>query len=96
MLSALEAKRIGLRACIQKIGPEFVKKYADNAVSSWGESDGIMNYFVGVNDIVRPVPDLETVESLFISSGNNWPYFAFCDVDMRSGVSTITECRIPA
>lgn len=42
MLSADEAKKIGIDACIEKLGFEFCKKHADNATSAYGEDDGII------------------------------------------------------
>lgn len=34
MLTVKEAKKIGIRACIDAIGYEFCKKHADNSTSS--------------------------------------------------------------
>lgn len=50
MLSADEAKKIGIDVCIEKLGFEFCKKHADNATSAYGEDDGIItSQIIGEN-----------------------------------------------
>ena len=49
MLTVEEAKRIGIQACVKKIGYEFCKAHPDNGVSAYGEErEGFINCFVGV------------------------------------------------
>ena len=37
MLTVEEAKKIGIRACVEKIGYDFCKAHPDNGVSAYGE-----------------------------------------------------------
>lgn len=93
MLSVNEAKKIGIWACIEKIGLEFCKKHADNSVSAYGEREGYkVNCFVGVSD--QPEPDWDT-EKIRLSRGNDWPYYAFCDVDRKTGEVVFDEFVVP-
>ena len=95
MLTVEQAKKIGIRACIDKIGYEFCRKHNDNSTSSYGEVDGIMKCFVGVSDQPAGEYDIEKVDHLILTSGKKWPYYAHCKVDMTSGVIEFGECRIP-
>ena len=93
MLSTDEARRIGIRACIDKIGYEFCKLHADNSTSAYGENDGVMNCFVGISDKPAPVYDISKVDELI---GEEWPYSASCNVKMSDGTIEFLECRIPS
>ncbi|MBE5952123.1 MAG: hypothetical protein E7260_11140 [Lachnospiraceae bacterium] len=93
MLTAEEAKRIGIRACIDKIGYEFCKKHADLGVCSCGENDGIMECYVGVDD--RPEPEEKETGYLLIDDEEFAPYYASCNVNMEDGSVEFTECCLP-
>lgn len=96
MLTANEAKKIGIRACIDRLGYEFCKKHADNSTSAWGEDEkGIMNCFVGVSDMPAPVCDITKVDELVLTSGRKWPYAASCNVYMETGKVEFLELRTP-
>ena len=93
MLSVDEAKKIGIWACIEKIGVDFCRKYADYSVSAYGETEGYkVSCFVGVSD--QPEPDWET-EPIRLSPGNDWPYYAECDVDRKTGEVDFDEFVVP-
>ena len=55
MLTVIEAKNIGIKACIEKIGLDFCKEHADNATSGFSEENGYVNCFVGISD--KPVKE---------------------------------------
>lgn len=95
MLTFEEAKKIGIRACVDKIGYEFCRAHNDNSTSAYGEIDGKMECFVGVSDEPAHEYDIEKIEHLILTSKNDWPYFAYCDVDMSTGEIEYGECRIP-
>ena len=95
MLSVNEAKKIGIRACIDKIGYDFCKKNEDNSVAVYGEEDGIMTCFVGVDDAPPKEYDLSKVKSLKLTHGYKWPYYANCGVSMENGAIEYGECRVP-
>ncbi|MBQ2902510.1 MAG: hypothetical protein IJA07_03340 [Agathobacter sp.] len=95
MLTFEEAKNIGIRACIDKVGYEFCRAHNDNSTSAYGEVDGKMECFVGVSDEPAHEYDIEKVDYLILTSKKDWPYFAHCDVDMATGEIEFGECRIP-
>ena len=96
MLTVMEAKKIGIRACIDAIGYEFCKKHADNGTSAYGENEGVVYCFVGVNDEPAPECDITKVDSLILTSGEDWPYSASCNVDMQDGRIEFLEVKRPS
>ena len=95
MLTVIEAKNIGIRACIEKIGLDFCKKHADNATSGFSEEDGYVNCFVGVSDKPAKQYDISKVNSLVLTSGTKWPYAARCNVSLFDGNIEFYELRRP-
>lgn len=95
MLSVYEAKEIGIKACINKIGYEFCKMHADKSTAAYGESDGFVNCFVGVSNEPSKEYDISKVDSLILTHDRDWPYSASCNVDMENGCVEFLECNIP-
>ena len=95
MLTVKEAKKIGIRACIDAIGYEFCKKHADNSTSGYGIEDESVYCFVGVSDAPAPECDISKVDSLKLTSGEDWPYSASCNVDMQDGQVEMLEVKKP-
>ena len=95
MLTVNEAKNIGIKACIEKIGYDFCRKYADNATSGYSEEDGVVNCFVGVNDMPEKQCDISEVDKLVLTSGIKWPYAARCNVSLSDGNIEFSEIRRP-
>lgn len=95
MLTERDAKKIGIRACIDKMGYEFCKKHEDNSTSAYGVVNGKMECFIGVSDEPAPECDIEKVDHLILTSGKKWPYYVHCDVDMFTGEIEFGEYRIP-
>ena len=96
MLTIEEAKKIGIRACVEKIGYEFCKAHPDHGVSAYGEErEGYINCFVGVSDEPAPACDISEVDELILTHENDWPYYASCDVSLQDGNIIFLECRIP-
>ena len=95
MLTVKEAKKIGIRACIDAIGYEFCKKHADNSTSGYGVEEGSVYCFVGVSDEPAPECDISKVDSLILTSGEDWPYSASCNVDMQDGRIEMLEVKKP-
>ena len=92
MLTVEEAKKIGIRACIEKIGYDFCKAHPDNGVSAYGEErEGYINCFVGVNDTPAPDYDISKVTKLVLTSNEKWKYSARCHVDKNSGTVVFVE-----
>ena len=95
MLTVIEAKKRGIRACIDAIGYEFCKKHADNSTSGYGVEEGSVYCFVGVSDEPAPECDISKVDSLILTSGEDWPYSASCNVDMQDGRIEMLEVKKP-
>lgn len=93
MLTFEEAKKIGINACIDKIGRDFVRANRDNGVSCYGEEDGIVSCYVGVDDkpYVSPYGD-----KLVLDHESHFPYYANCYVDRADGTITYGDFVLPA
>lgn len=95
MLTVSEAKNIGIRACIEKIGLDFCKKHADNATSGFSEEKDYVNCFVGISDKPTKQYDISNIDTLMLTSCSNWPYEARCNVSLHDGTIEFLELRIP-
>ena len=91
MLTTTEAKIIGIRACMEKIGMDLGKKHADNSTSAYSVEGNIVNCFVGVNDTPAPDYDISKVTKLVLTSNEKWKYSARCHVDKNSGTVVFVE-----
>lgn len=92
MLTEKEAKKIGIRACIEKLGSEFCKEYANSATSCWGmEDDNTMYCYVGVSTDPEPDYDLDKVTELTLDAKGKFPYSANCLVNMENGNITFLQ-----
>lgn len=92
MLTVKEAKKIGIRACIDAIGYAFCKKHADNG-TLYGDEDGIVYCYVGVSDEPAPECDISKVDRLVLTSVGEWPYYASCHVDRTDGRIEMLEVK---
>lgn len=88
MLSENEARKLGIRACMEKIGFDFCMKNKENSSTAYGLSDGKMFCFVGVNDNAKP----DKSDTLLLTSLKDFPYTASCNVDMNDGYIEFCEC----
>lgn len=87
-----KAKTVGIHACIEKLGREFVSEHKDNAVASWGKLEGGMHCFVGVDPTpCRPFDGTLTLDG----ENSGWPYYASCIVSLENGNVTFLECVLP-
>ncbi len=91
MLTTDEARKIGIRACIEKIGVDLCKKHADNSTSAYSDEGNIVNCFVGVDDTPAPDYDISKVTRLVLTSREKWKYAARCHVDKVSGTIVFVE-----
>ena len=91
MLTYKEARRIGVNACIDRLGRDFVTRYRDNACSAFGDRGDHALCFVGVSD--QPAPTM--TDGLWLSSENKYPYVARCNVAYRDGKITFLSCVLP-
>lgn len=95
MLTFEEAKKIGIKACIDKLGYDFVKKHADTACSAYGDEGDYASCFVGVSTEPDTPWNGETL-ILDDSPEKKFPYSASCNVAYADGTITFLECTIPA
>ncbi|MBP3568140.1 MAG: hypothetical protein J6K04_03140 [Lachnospiraceae bacterium] len=95
MLTEDDARKIGLRACVEKIGLEFCKKHKDTAICAHGVIEEVMQCYYGIDD--QPAPDYANLkpEELCLNSAKYAPYFARCEVSMKDGTITFLEFCIP-
>lgn len=53
MLTFEEARKIGLDACAEKLGRNFVRKYAGTSSTAYGDAEDHVYCFIGVSDQPR-------------------------------------------
>lgn len=94
MLTVKEAARIGINACIDKIGRDFVLAHRGNGTSAYGENDGSVYCYVGVDD--KPWVKPEISEGLVLDSKSKFPYHASCNVSLTDGATTFINYALPA
>lgn len=92
MLSIEAARKIGINACIDKLGRDFVLKHREFATSAYGENDDGVFCFVGVDDSCR-VP--ENNGTLVLDSHSEFPYRASCTIALTDGTPHFIECVVP-
>ena len=91
MITIDKAKKIGLNACIDKLGREFVEKYQESSSSAFGDRGDYLYCFLGVNN----QPETRNGEGLLLTSDSQFPYVARCKVDYEDGRVSFLECVIP-
>lgn len=96
MLTYDEAVKIGIDACVEKIGRDFVEKYKDSACSAYGDRGDYAFCFVGVTD--KPVKEHSDDEPLVLrdEDGDQYPYSASCKVFFVDSSIEFLECKLPA
>ena len=95
MLTVEAAQKIGINACIDKIGRDFMQAHKDSAVYACGdgETENSVFCYVGVDD--KPwVP--EDPETLILDSTSQFPYRASCNVCLTDGTMNFIERVLPA
>ena len=92
MLDIETAKIIGINACIDKIGREFVFKHKDFATSAFGESEYGIFCFVGIDDetTIKNKKGLLTLDNT-----SKFAYSASCHVNLLDGIPMFAECVVP-
>mgnify|MGYP006788791497 CR=1 FL=1 len=95
MMSVEEAKRIGIRACIDKIGYELCKLYEDTAISSAGEKPGIVTCYVGIDTRPEAKEELKNMRAFILDEVNSYTYYANCSVSLQDGSIEFQECCLP-
>ncbi len=92
MLNTDVARKIGINACIDKLGRDFVLANRDFATSAYGESDDGVFCFVGVEDRLNFHALSDVLE---LDSQSKFPYRVSCNVSLLDGVPHFIECILP-
>ena len=95
MLTYEEAKKVGTKACLEKLGRDFVIEHRKTACSAYGDEDDHAFCFVGVD--TEPDTPWTGGEIVFDDSPDQkFPFSASCNVSYADGVVTFLDCRLPA
>ena len=81
MLTFEQAKKIGLDACIDRLGRDFYMKYRDTSSPGYGDMEDRAYCFLGVDNSDNrydPVP-------LVLTSKHPFPYIVSCTVRYSDG-----------
>lgn len=92
MLTVEAARKIGINACIDKLGRSFVLAHKESATSAYGEDEDGVFCFVGVDDR-RENQNSDCV--LVLDSHSEFPYRASCSINLRDGKTRFIECVVP-
>ncbi len=89
MLNVETARKIGINACIDKLGRDFVLAHKDLATSAYGESGDGVFCFVGV---AKGCDSKNSDGVLILDSHSKFPYRASCNVSLFDGTPSFIEC----
>lgn len=95
MLTFEEAKKIGINACIEKLGGSFVKQHVDSFCSAygWGEEEHTVFCFAGVDDNPKQITN---PDELLLTNNNSFPYRVSCNVNILNSSISYIECVVPS
>ena len=91
MITYEKAREMGVDACIDKLGRDFVMKHRDTSSSAYGDRGDHVYCFVGVDD--KPAPKMDN--GLVLTSDTNFPYVARCTVSYSDGKIEFLDCVLP-
>ena len=89
MLTVIEAKDIGLKACVKELGKDFVKENAGKGSAGYGKHDNHVFCFVGVD------PESVTRSEGLLLDSVPFPYRASCNVSLVDGSVEFVEIVMP-
>lgn len=93
MLDDKVARKIGINACIDKLGREFVLAHKERATAAYGKNESGVFCFVGVGD---GSAFENNDNALILDSCSAFPYRASCNVSLCDGTVSFIECVLPA
>lgn len=91
MLTKEEARKKGIRACMEKIGWGFCLANEENSATAYGGSGEVIFCFVGINNNSRKGRNRDKIIS---SCYIGFPYYAGCFVNINDGSINFCECRV--
>lgn len=97
MLTFKQARVIGIRACIDKLGRDFYEKNKEKSAFGYGDysDEGVAYCYVGVND--KPFDDTYSGYLLLSEEKkkNAITFSASCLVSLEDGAIEFLECSLP-
>ena len=94
MLTYEAAKKIGIDACVEKLGKDFVRLHKDTSCAGYGNADDHAFCYVGVDDRPEPVwNDSEVI--LDGSPSSKFPYLSSCNVWYSDGKIEFLDHIVP-
>ncbi len=94
MLTYAEAKKIGIRACVEKLGRKFVEKHKGSSCTSYGDCGTYASCFVGVSDRPRRKFPAGVIQ-LSSEKKDKLPYRVECVVNYKTERIHFLECVLP-
>ncbi len=94
MLTYAQAKKIGVNACLDKLGRDFVRRYENTSCAGYGEEDEYAFCYAGVDDRTE-LPEENTDIILDDGKGTKFPYLASCNVWYEDGRIDFLDCVLP-
>ena len=90
-IDAETARQIGVSACLEKLGREFVEKHKETSTCACGECEDGVFCFVGVDDEERSGEDY----SLVLDNTSRFHYRVECVVNLEDGAVIWKEVVVP-
>ena len=88
-----EARKVVIRACINKLGIDFVREYANSSSTAYGQDGDTVHCFIGVDN--RQNRFQNPPGTLTLSSDSKFPFRVSCEVSMEKETIEFTECIVP-
>lgn len=93
MFTFEQAKRIGVDACVDKLGKEFVQRNNSGSCVGYADVDEYAFCYVGIND--RPRQDWNGETIVLDGNGSKFPYMVSCKVWYNDGNVEFMDCIVP-
>ncbi len=91
MLTFEEAKKVGMDACVDRLGRDFVMKYRDTSCPGYGDMEDRVYCFLGVDNS----DSRNDYSHVTLDSRSRFPYLAKCTVRYDDGKVEFLECIVP-
>ena len=93
-MRVLKARKIGIKACIEKLGYKFCCKYAGNSTTAYSDDGDAVFCYVGVDTENNTYANIEEWNPI-LTEKNLFPYYAMCEVNRRTGEVVFLKCALP-
>ena len=86
-----EAKKLGMDACVDRLGRDFVMRYRDTSCPGYGDIEERVYCFPGVNNSADRYED----KAVMLNGGDPWSYPVKCTVRYEDGKVVFLKCIVP-